>query len=299
MRKPTTLRRRLLRAVPGVVMTAPALLTYVAMILVPLGLLVYLSMTDWNGYNTTLEFLGGENYGDLLESPRATSAAYFTLLIAVFGTLGCNAFGLLFAVLLLRPTKVNAFFRTIFFFPHVISPLIIGFLWSALLAGTGVLNNLFGQAGVDPLPFLADPGSARAWVIVVTIWATFGVNMILYLAGLSSVPKEFYEAAELDGAGPWLQFRHVTLPMIAPVVTVNLVVTLVWMLKAYDLVLSMTAGGPAGQTQTAIFLIIFDSFQNGKLGLGAAQAAIFMIITACLGLTVALLRRRADKKVSA
>lgn len=293
------LRRNVARWVPTFVMTAPALVLFATLIVAPLVLAFYLSLTSWNGYSQSPPFIGFENYTKLLDSPRVVSAATFTLLLGIFGTIGCNALGLLFAVLIGRPSRINSFFRTIMFFPHIISALIIGFLWSALLSNSGVINELLSQLGASPLPFLSDPTWAGASVILVTIWATFGVNLVLYIAGLQAIPADYYEAAELDGASPWQQFRHVTFPMMAPVVTVNLVITMVWMLKAYDLVLSLTAGGPAGRTQTAVYLIIFDSFQNGKLGFGAAQAVILMLATAILGISVALFRRRAEQGVSA
>jgi raffinose/stachyose/melibiose transport system permease protein len=294
-----SVRRRTSRWLPGFVMTAPAVALFAAFIVVPLGLAFYLSLTDWNGFSSDPGFVGADNYRDLLDNPRVKSAAMFTLLIAVAGTILCNALGLGFAVLIGRPSRVNAFFRTLMFFPHIISALIIGFLWSALLSSTGVINELISGLGAAPLPFLADPGNAKIAVIFVIVWATFGVNLVLYIAGLQSIPPEYYEAATIDGAGPWHQLRHITLPMIAPVMTVNLVITLVWMLKTYDLVVGLTGGGPAGRTQTVVFLIIFDSFQNGKLGSGAAQAVILMIITAVLGIGVALFRRGAEQKVSA
>ena len=163
-----------------------------------------------------------------------------------------------------RPTRVA---RTVFFYPYIISALIIGFLWSALLAPQGVVNSLLAQAGLGSIPFLTDPMFAKAAVIFTVVWSHFGFNMILYIAGLKSIPAEYYEAATVDGASRWVRFRHITLPLLAPIVTVNVVLSLVGFLKVYDIVLALTDGGPAASTQTIVYQILMDSFQNAKLGL--------------------------------
>jgi len=125
------------------------------------------------------------------------------------------------------------------------------------------------------------------------------VNVVLYLAGLQTVSKDLLEAARIDGATTRQTFFNVTLPALAPVVTVNLVLSLVTLLKTYDLVVSLTGGGPAGSTQTAAYLILWDSFHNNALGFGSAQSVVLMVITAGLALTVARLRARADQGVQA
>jgi raffinose/stachyose/melibiose transport system permease protein len=188
--------------------------------------------------------------------------------------------------------------RTVFFYPYIISALIIGFLWSAMLAPQGAVNSLLAQFGMAPLPFLTDMTFAKASVILTIVWSHFGFNMILYLAGIKSVPTEYYEAATVDGASRWQQFRNVTLPLIAPVLTVNLVLTLVGLLKAYDIVLALTDGGPAASTQTIVYQILKDSFAQARLGFGAAQSVVLLIVTAAIGLAVTFARRGADRKAS-
>ena len=157
---------------------------------------------------------------------------------------------------------------------------------------------LLGAVGVGPVPFLTDPAFAKATVILTIVWAHFGFNMILYIAGIKSVPTEYYEAATMDGASRWQQFRSITVPMIAPVVTVNLVLTLVGLLKAYDVILALTDGGPAASTQTIVYQILKDSFAQSRLGLGAAQSVVLLIVTAAIGLAVTFARRGAERKVT-
>jgi len=291
-------RTRWQRLLPEFVMTAPALLIFTGMFVIPTILAVYLSMTDWNGFSLSPKFIGLENYSDLFSNPRAQSAAIFTVIIAIVGTLLCNVIGLGLAVLISAPTKSNAIIRTVLFYPHIISALIIGFLWSAMLSPHGIVNSTLAQLGIGSLPFLSDPTFAAVCVIATIVWATFGINLILYIAGIKSVPMEFYEAATVDGASKWQQFKSITFPMIAPIMTVNLIIVLVSLLRTYDLVLALTGGGPAGRTQTIVFQILVDSFQNGKLGFGSAQAVVLMIVTAVLGVVITLARRRAEEKVT-
>lgn len=143
------------------------------------------------------------------------------------------------------------------------------------------------------LPFLSDPAWATVTMIAVLVWAGFGVNVVLYLAGLQAVPHSLVEAARIDGATRWQVFRHVTLPALGPSVTVNIVLSLVTLLKTYDLVVSLTAGGPAGQTQTVAYLILWNSFHDSRLGFGSAQSVILMVVTAALAYVVTRLRKQA------
>lgn len=299
---PAEQRRRTLatwhRLFPGFVMAAPAVIVFLAMFIAPMILAFVLSLTDWNGYSVNLNFIGFENYLHAFQNPRTVNAAIFTFVVAIIGTVLCNAIGLATAVLIAGPGRPNTLVRTVFFYPYIISALIIGFLWSAMLAPQGVVNSLLGQVGIPALPFLTDVTFAKASVILTIVWSHFGFNMILFLAGIKSVPAEYYEAATVDGATRWQQFRSVTLPLLAPVLTVNLVLTLVGLLKTYDIVLALTDGGPAGSTQTIVYQVLKDSFAQANLGFGAAQSVILLIVTAVLGLSVTLARRGAEKKVT-
>lgn len=301
-RRPGTERSSALLAwrarLPAVLMAGPAVLVFLAMFVVPMVLAFVLSLTDWNGYSLNLRFIGLDNYLHAFQNPRTVDAAIFTFVLAAAGTVLCNGIGLAIAALIAGPGRANTVMRTIFFYPYIISALIIGFLWSAMLAPQGVVNSLLAQVGVPALPFLTDVGFAKASVILTIVWSHFGFNMILFLAGIKSVPVEYYEAATVDGASRWQQFRNVTLPLIAPVLTVNLVLTLVGLLKAYDIVLALTDGGPAASTQTIVYQVLKDSFAHANLGFGAAQSVILLIVTAVLGLGLTLARRGAERKVT-
>ncbi|WP_329237030.1 carbohydrate ABC transporter permease [Actinoallomurus sp. NBC_01490] len=278
-------------------MVAPATLVFVVMLVVPVGLAIYLSLTDWDGYSAQPKIIGAANYTHLFSDPEIRRATFVTLLVAVAGTIGMNLLGLGFAVLVNGTSRVNRFLRVVLFYPHVLSALVVGFLWSAILGTTGAVNSLLTAHGGSVLPFLSDPTWALITMIAVLVWAGFGVNVVLYLAGLQAVPRSLVEAARIDGATRWQVFRHVTLPALGPVVTINIVLSLVTLLKTYDLVVSLTAGGPAGQTQTIAYLILWNSFHDNKLGFGSAQSVVLMIVTGILALAVTRMRRRGEMAV--
>lgn len=302
--KPSASRRRESAALiwrerlPGLIMAGPALILFVLMFIVPMILALVLSLTNWNGYSLRFDFIGLDNYLTAFSNPRTVSAATFTVIVAVSGTIFCNVVGLSLAALLVRPGRANAVLRTVFFYPFIISALIIGFLWSALLAPQGAINGLLAQVGLPALPFLTDVTFAKASVIFTIVWASFGFNMILYIAGMKSVPAEYYEAATVDGASPWKQFWHITIPLIATVLTVNIVLTLSGLLKVYEVVLALTDGGPAASTQTIVYQILNESFKQSRLGFGAAQSVILLIVTAIIGISVTLARRSSEKKAT-
>ncbi|MEU6533890.1 sugar ABC transporter permease [Streptomyces sp. NPDC046928] len=283
----------------GLLMTAPAVALFVVMMVVPLVLSGYLSLTDWDGYTAHPAMVGIDHYRALLNDPEVRQAAWITVLLAVIGTLAVNAVGLALALAISTPSRTNTVLRTVFFYPYVISALIIGFLWSALLSTNGAVNSVLRSAGHAGLPFLSQPGWALASLIGVVVWSGFGFTLVLYIAGLHTVPASLLEAARIDGAGRWRTLRNVTLPMIAPVVTVNIVLTLVTLLRSYDLVLSLTGGGPAGSTQTAAYLILAQSFQNNALGYGSAQSMVLTVVTGIAALAITFLRRRADERAGA
>jgi raffinose/stachyose/melibiose transport system permease protein len=275
-------------------MASPAIALYLAFIVIPLVLAVYLSFTNWNGFAPHPGFVGTQNYTRALRDQEVIHASEVTAIIAGAGTLLCNVLGLGFALVLQKSTKINSVLRSILFYPYVVSPLIVGFLWAAILGTYGVVNSILTAHGHSVVPFLSSPKWALWSVVFVVVWATFGFNVVLYLAGLQTVPKDLLDAARVDGAGPVRLLRHVTLPLLAPIVTINVVLTLVGLIRTYELVLSLTGGEPAGTTRTIAFLILFESFQNNKLGFGSAQAVMLMVVTSILAIVVIMFRRRRE-----
>lgn len=275
-------------------MLAPALALLSVFMLVPIAIAGYLSFTDWDGLSPTPGPVGWANYERLLSDVDVQHAAVVTAVITVVGTVGCNAAGLGLALLLNRRNRFTSLLRAVVFYPYVVGPIIIGFLWSAILGADGAIAN-----ALIPLPFLSDPAWAVGSITFVVVWSQFGVNVVLYLAGLQTVPASLLEAATVDGASRWQTFRAVTWPVLAPSVTVNIVLVLVGLLRVYEIVLALTGGGPAGRTSTFAFLILSSSFRSNQLGYGAAQAITLMVVIGALALGVTALRQRAERAVAA
>ncbi|MFG2517605.1 carbohydrate ABC transporter permease [Streptomyces sp. NPDC048527] len=295
--RPRTLRTRATGGLTSMLMVAPALAAIVTFVLIPIVVAARLSLTDWDGFSDSAEFVGLANYVRLFDDPHVASAAYVTLVIAVTGTVACNVLGLGLAMMLNGQGRLKAMLRGLFFYPHVLGAVIIGFLWSAVLGSDGAINTILSAAHSENIPFLSDPHWALAAVVFVVIWSTFGVNVVLYLAGLQTIPVSLLEAARIDGASRWQTFRHVVLPMLAPTVTINVVLLLVSLLRVYDLVLALTDGGPAGHTETYAYLVLSESFQNGKIGYASAQSIVLMVVIAVLAIVIVALRQRSEKAV--
>ncbi|MGY0488446.1 carbohydrate ABC transporter permease [Streptomyces sp. WG-D5] len=293
----TTRARRRARLRAGAVtfgMLGPAVLLYTVMTVVPVGVAVYLSLTDWDGFSPAT-FIGLDNYTHLFDDPSSTDAWYVTALIAVAGTVLMVGLGLVYALLLKGRSRGNSFFRAVAYFPHVISALILGYLWAAILGTNGAINNTLAKFGIEPVGFLFEENFALISLIFVIVWAGFGFNVVLFVAALQTVPAELLEAAAIDGASRRQTHLRVVIPMIAPVVTVATVLNLVGLIRAYDIVVSLTGGGPAGSTQTFTYLILVRSFQGTEVGYATAQAVFLMVVSAALALLVTALRNRQDR----
>ncbi|MGJ6967538.1 carbohydrate ABC transporter permease [Streptosporangium sp. G11] len=298
---PATRRRRdaRLELLTDTVMIAPALALVALFVLIPIAIAIYLSLTNWDGFTIPPSWVGTRNYERLVQDPEVLRAAAFTAVIAVVGTIACNTLGVGVAVLLNRHTRVNTVMRVLVFSPYVIGPVILGFLWASILGSNGAVNALLTSLGLERLPFLADPVWATFTTVAVIIWATFGVNVVLYLAGLQTLNVSLLEAARIDGAGPWQTFWQVKLPVLAPTVTLNVVLSAIGLLRVYELVLALTAGGPAGTTQTTVFNILTTSFSRSQLGYGAAQSVVLMVAIIAVTVVVTQLRRQSEQAVSA
>jgi multiple sugar transport system permease protein/raffinose/stachyose/melibiose transport system permease protein len=284
------------RALTNAAMVGPALAAIVLFVLVPIGVAGYLSLTDWDGFSTP-DFVGLHNYTKMLGDAEVRSAALNTVIIAGIGTALCNGLGLGLAMLLNGAGRGKALVRGLLFYPYIIGAVIIGFLWSAILGPSGAVNSALTSLGHQPLPFLSDPHWALGSLVFVVVWSILGVNVVLYLAGLQTIPESLLEAARVDGATPWQTFRTVYLPLLAPSITVNIVLVLVQLLRVYDQVLALTNGGPAGTTETVAFQILSSSFRRYDLGYGSAESIALMIVVGVLATAITLLRSRSEKAV--
>jgi multiple sugar transport system permease protein len=273
----------------------PGLLPYVLFVVVPVGLGCYFAFTNLNPLFPGTRFVGWRNFRDLAGDVDFLRATRNTLVIAGAVTVVTNLLGLLIALLLNRPARLFYVLRTLFFIPQVLSAVIVSFIWSIILTQDGILNTLLRGVGLDQWarPWLGLPTPALWSIIVVVAWQWLGFSVVIYLAALQSIPRDLYDAGRIYGAGPVQLFARVTFPLLAPGLTVNVVLTLISIFKLYDHVAVLTAGGPAGTTETLSFTIIKVGFTANQAGYASAMAvALFLTIGLIAVVLVTLLRRR-------
>jgi multiple sugar transport system permease protein len=258
----------------------PAFLLLGIFTLFAVGFSLYLSFHQWDILNPQKPYVGLDNYRQLRSDDYFRQAvkntAYFTLATVPLSIL----LGLAIALLLNRRIRGRALFRTLFYLP-VVTPLVVsGLIWKWVLNGDfGLLNYYIGKIGISPQLWLSDPSLAMPSVIAMSVWATVGFTMLVYLAGLQAIPQEYYEAAAVDGASGWRQFRHITVPLLAPstfFVTVYLVIST---FQVFDQIYVMTGGGPLRATTTVVYYIWQAGFQQFAMGYASAMAyGLFGII---------------------
>lgn len=274
-------------------LAGPGLLLYAIFAVVPIAIALYYSLTDWTGISRSFRMVGLQNYATLVGDPEVHRAFLVTFVIAVVATVILNAIAMPLAVLLSENSFLNRFYRSAVFFPLVLSPIVVGFLWQSILNSNGLLNTLLADIGLARIPFLAEPTPAVASIALVTIWQALGFTTILYLAALRTIPDELYEAAKIDGAGATGRFRWITVPLLAPALTVNVVLLMIFFMRLYEYVLVMTQGGPVRSTQTVAFLLVANAFERSKYGYGSAISIVMLLVVGLIAVVlVAVLRRR-------
>ncbi|WP_206535732.1 sugar ABC transporter permease [Microbacterium sp. 4R-513] len=256
------------------------------------------STTDANQFRATVEFIGLQNYVRLFQDPAFLHALSNTVIIAALITVVPNALGLGIAILLDRAGWIFNALRAAFFVPIVLSSVVVSVTWGMILSDDGLLNSMLKNLGVaDPPGWVSDPNLALYSIAGVICWQSLGVAVVLFLAGLQGIPRELLEAAEIDGAGRFARFRTVTWPLLAPVVTITVTLSLIGGFKVYDQVKVITNGGPGvGTTNTLAFDIVRYSVEAGQVGYGQAMATVMLAIIAFVSIFVlrALQRREVD-----
>ncbi len=265
---------------PYLVMVLPMLVLFFVFHTYPLLQGLYYSFTDFAGWGD-YEWVGLRNYRNVFRDPRIFDAYQFTFLFAITSMILVNAVGLGAAVGL-NSNRVPArpVFKTIYFIPYVLSLLVIGYIFSYFFAH--ILPRLGVMLGIPNLShnILGRPDTAWIGVVVVSVWQMSAFAMIIYLAGLQSIPKELYETCEIDGGTEAQKFLHVTFPLIAPYFTINMVVALKNSLMVFDQIMSLTGGGPGRSTESVSILIYRGGFQAGNFAYQSANAFILFIVIA-------------------
>lgn len=239
----------------------------------------FFAFTDWTGIGS-FAFVGFENFIDILQDPSKIRALGNSLFLAFGSVILSNIAGLALALALNRGLKTRYVLRTLFFMPVVLSPLAVSYIWKFIFDFNGPLNTFLRSVGLDEVAraWVADPVWAIWTVLIVLVWQNTGIAMVIYLAGLASVPAEIEEAAALDGANLWQRFVHITVPAIRPAIAISTTLGLVNGLRVFDQIMALTGGGPAGATENLATQVYKESFALGNFGYGAALALLLTII---------------------
>ena len=270
----------------------PGLILFTIGLIVPMLLSFGYSLTDWNGLAPTFSYIGLENYRRFFSDTFATQAWNFTIKFTIWNTIIQNILALLFAVVLNSAIKGEKIYRTILFVPCLFSAIIVGFVWLRMFSNVlPALNSLLGT-DINFLLF----GSAKTvltGLLIANNWQWIGYWMLIYLAALQSIPNELYESAAIDGTTTLQKFRHITLPLLAPALTICIVGITTGSLKMYELLVTSTGGGP-GRASTSIVYHIYNTAISGRqYGYGSAVTVLFVFILLLVALLqLSVLRKR-------
>ncbi|MCO8273735.1 sugar ABC transporter permease [Actinoplanes sp. TRM 88003] len=273
-------------------MVLPAFVLFFVFHTIPVIQGVYYSFTDSPGYGPA-DFVGLRNYIALFTDPRVLHAYWFTFLIAAVATILVNIVALAIAIGLNGRIKFKNGLRGIYFIPNVLAILVVGYIFNYLFSNS--LPALAEKLGIDALSTSLLTKASTAWIaiVILAVWQSAAFNIIIYLAGLQTVPTEMYEAANLDGASAWRQFRSITFPMIAGFFTINMVLSLKGFLQIFDHIVALTGGGPGTDTESVALLIYKGGFQGGEYGYQSANSVIFFIVIVGFSIVqLRVLRRR-------
>lgn len=272
-------RRRLwIERVTGLGFAVPALALLLLTILAPLAVLVVLSLTNYEFGGVDLDFVGLANFQKALADPIIRRSLLNTLIYVAIMVPGGVFGALLIAILIHRRTRSRSLYEVIYFLPVTSTLIAMATVWQFLLhPSLGPVNGLLKWLGFAPIAFLSEPSTALATLAVIGIWQILGFNMILFLAGLTAIPRDLYEAADIDGCSGGIdRFLTITWPLLGPTTMFVVITTMITAFKIFDTVAVMTRGGPVGSTEVLLYNIYLEGFQYFHTGYAAALTFIFL-----------------------
>lgn len=264
------------------------MILYIVLFIYPSILSIYLSMTDWSVTKWDYEFVGLKHFQEIFTKSNHLKYIGRTCWFAFVTSIAKAIVGLALALALnSKYLKSKNVLRAIFFMPNIISPLIIGIIFQSIFHPTGIINGFLEAIGLGMLKhaWLTDVDLAFNTVMVVEVWRYAGFNMVVFLAGLQMIDTNYYEAAEIDGANAWQRFRHITVPCLMPSITINTVLNVMSGLKVFDLIFTMTKGGP-GDITDVLNTVIFQEYSKGRYGFSTALGVVLFVITAVIAFAI-------------
>ncbi|NOV00244.1 carbohydrate ABC transporter permease [Paenibacillus planticolens] len=274
----------------------PALAVFLLFFITPTLIGFYYSFTDWNINADQIRFNGLDNYIELFKEPRLKTALVNTLIFAAVVTLMQNFLGLGLALILNEALKLRNLLRMIFFLPYVIAPIVIGYIFRAIYHPEhGIINTLLDKAGLSFMvhDWLNDPKYALFSIIVTDLWRVAGFSMVVYLAGLQFIPKDLIESSSMDGAQYWQRFRSIIFPLLAPALTVNVLLSMIGSMKVFEMVMVLTEGGP-GYTTEVFYTYIRGMFSTGLFGYATAVNVVLFVLVTIVGVPVLMAMKKRE-----
>jgi len=289
-------RRRFADAVIAYLLAGPALLLLVVLFFLPVAAVLVIALTDWQFGALTLSFVGLANFREVFGDEGFRASLVNTVAYVLIVVPGTVAIGFVVALLIESGRSLRAFYRAVHFVPFMATLAAMAIAWEALLHPTiGLVNQTLVGLGLPTANWLRDEHTVLPVLAVIGIWQNLGFAMVLFLAGLKSIPQDLYDAADIDGADLWLdRLRTVTLPMLGPVTMFVVIVVPLRAFEAFDTVKVLTQGGPGHASEVLLFTLYRESFEYLRTGYGAAVAVVFLLIVVALTLVQA---RIMDKRV--
>lgn len=248
----------------------PALIIFSVFVVYPFVQGIPISFMKWDGMSPNMTFVGLDNYLRILQDSNVINATKNTVIFTILTVIFANLLGLLFALMISQKSKLNNVLRTCIFMPYCLSLVLSSYIWRYIYSD--VFYDIFG---------IPSPLGNTTWVMVglaiISIWRDAGYCMVVYIAAIQGVSKDYYEVAELEGAKKWQKFKYVTLPLIGPAITANFTLLLAWGMKVFDYPMAATAGGPGRASETIAMLIYNNLFTYFRAGYGQAVAIVFTI----------------------
>jgi multiple sugar transport system permease protein len=282
---------------PALLLMAPFLLLYLLFVIGPSIYMIIMSFFDGSLVQSGLgPFAGLRNYGEALSSPAFWQSMWHTLWFTILTTPPLVVLAFVFALLADRVTRGRWFFRLAFFLPYVLPSAVVALIWMWLYTPEiGLLGRVVTAFGFPEPSWLGNPNLAMWSLALTTVWWTLGFNFVLYLAGLQDIPRDLYEAASIDGAGPWQQIRKITIPMLARTTTLVVVLQIIASLKVFDQMYIMTSGGPNFSTRPALEYIYDEAFTNFRVGYASAASTLFFILVLAVSAVWVILTRNQEQ----
>ncbi|MBB6284060.1 carbohydrate ABC transporter permease [Geobacillus subterraneus] len=278
-----------------VLFVGPALLAFTIVVIIPFLSGIYYAFTDWNGVTGQIKWVGFDNFKYLFTEDKQFQKSFIlTTKYTVVAIILTNVIGFGLALLTTQMLKTRNVLRTVFFMPNLIGGLLLGFIWQFIFVkGFASIGQFTGISWFE-WAWLGDAKTAFWGIVIVSVWQGAGYIMMIYIAALQNIPQELIEAAKIDGANRWQVLRHITIPLVAPAVTVCLFITTASSFKIFDVNLSLTNGGPFKSTEMLALNIYTEAFVNNRYGMGEAKALIFFVVVAVITLVQVMYSKKRE-----